>query len=304
MNLQLTNSPGRHLNGGVKVPPASIPGLRSNHAFNVLCPPTSSDTENKNISESQQSTPSSEESNSPTEMNSYKRLTDKPPLIKRIAMGLSTSGNNFLLNSNEDDSCPLVQTGSTPNSPVSTNQGYTNQSVIENNEESTIKNSNLDENNSSNIKHIVEIDRISPGTTESEFKVKRISQISSGSSAPTESSTLSTPTPPPLPERHDSLNCKDEGELRKAPWFQAGIPREITLEVLAQESVGAFMVRESTSKPGCYALSLRVPRDFQPSGIAHYLIMRTNKGYKIKVSMVSRIAGPIKEQHYKKSRIL
>lgn len=45
------------------------------------------------------------------------------------------------------------------------------------------------------------------------------------------------------------------------------------------------MVRESTSKPGCYALSLRVPREFQPSGIAHYLIMRTNKGYKIKVSL-------------------
>lgn len=47
------------------------------------------------------------------------------------------------------------------------------------------------------------------------------------------------------------------------------------------------MVRESTSKPGCYALSLRVPREFQPSGIAHYLIMRTNKGYKIKVSFFS-----------------
>jgi len=46
------------------------------------------------------------------------------------------------------------------------------------------------------------------------------------------------------------------------------------------------MVRESTSKPGCYALSLRVPRDFQPSGIAHYLIMRTNKGYKIKVCII------------------
>lgn len=61
--------------------------------------------------------------------------------------------------------------------------------------------------------------------------------------------------------------------------------REITLEVLSQEPEGAFMVRESTSKPGCYALSLRVPREFQPSGIAHYLIMRTNKGYKIKVGL-------------------
>jgi tensin len=53
--------------------------------------------------------------------------------------------------------------------------------------------------------------------------------------------------------------------------------------VLAQEPVGSFMVRESTTKIGCYALSLRVPRDFQQSGIAHYLILRTNRGYRIKV---------------------
>lgn len=59
--------------------------------------------------------------------------------------------------------------------------------------------------------------------------------------------------------------------------------REIALEVLSHEPVGAFMVRESTSKPGCYALSLRVPRDFTVSGIAHYLIVKTSKGYKIKV---------------------
>ncbi|XP_046996807.1 tensin-4-like [Schistocerca americana] len=92
----------------------------------------------------------------------------------------------------------------------------------------------------------------------------------------------STPPPPP-PERSDSLGTRSEAHhLRAAPWFQAGIPREIALEVLGREPEGAFMVRESTSKPGCYALSLRVPRDFQPSGIAHYLILRTAKGYKIK----------------------
>lgn len=130
----------------------------------------------------------------------------------------------------------------------------------------------------------------SPASTEHELKSKRISQISSssGGSCPqtgTENN-VNTPTPPPLPERTDSLNNREEGELRMAPWFQAGIPREITLEVLGQEPVGAFMVRESTSKPGCFALSLRVPRDFQPTGIAHYLIMRTNKGYKIKVRIV------------------
>ena len=74
-------------------------------------------------------------------------------------------------------------------------------------------------------------------------------------------------------------------ELSPAAWFRAGIPGEIALEVLSRGPVGAFMVRESTTKHGCYALSLRVPRDFQVSGIAHYLILKTAKGYKIKVSV-------------------
>ncbi|GFY72834.1 tensin-4 [Trichonephila inaurata madagascariensis] len=90
--------------------------------------------------------------------------------------------------------------------------------------------------------------------------------------------------PPTPPERYDSLDmAKDEEkDLREAAWFQAGIPREIALEVLSQEPVGAFMVRESTTKPGCFALSLRVPRELHMAGIAHYLIMQTNRGYKIK----------------------
>ncbi|XP_037076267.1 tensin-4-like [Pollicipes pollicipes] len=92
-------------------------------------------------------------------------------------------------------------------------------------------------------------------------------------------SGASTPLPPPYYQQGPS---QERVELRSAAWFQAGIPREIALEVLSQEPVGAFMVRESTTKHGCYALSLRVPRDFQVSGIAHYLILKTAKGYKIK----------------------
>lgn len=87
---------------------------------------------------------------------------------------------------------------------------------------------------------------------------------------------------PAPPRRHDSLNMNEEEELREAPWYQAGIPREIALEVLGQEPIGSFLVRQSSTKPGCFALSLRVPRSLQPSGIAHYLIMHTNRGYKIK----------------------
>ncbi|XP_021950135.1 myb-like protein A isoform X2 [Folsomia candida] len=73
-----------------------------------------------------------------------------------------------------------------------------------------------------------------------------------------------------------------EGELRHALWFQAGIPREIALEILRNEPIGCFIVRESTTKPGCFALSLRVPKEYQPCGIAHYLILKSSRGYKIK----------------------
>lgn len=58
---------------------------------------------------------------------------------------------------------------------------------------------------------------------------------------------------------------------------------QIALEVLSSQPVGAFLVRGSTTQTGCFALSVRVPRDFTPAGIAHYLILRTPKGYKIKV---------------------
>lgn len=77
----------------------------------------------------------------------------------------------------------------------------------------------------------IRIGHNSPGSGgEADFKTKRRSQIStSSSSVPADGSTHgSTPTPPPLPERTDSLNNRnEEGELRKAPWFQAGIPRYV-----------------------------------------------------------------------------
>ncbi|XP_053593581.1 uncharacterized protein LOC103570539 isoform X1 [Microplitis demolitor] len=294
MNVQIGSAGSPTLRIPTVKTPNSIPGLRPSHPFsNVLGPITNQD-DPKSIS--QQSTPSSDESNSPTELNSYKRLTDKPPLIKRLTMGLT--GGVLGLNT-EDDSCPLVSGSSTPTSPTNRphSGGYINEAIIDNEATRTTYNKiQLSDNIDNTINVLIttknlniENNRLAPDNSlnsgDTDFKTKRRSQIStSSSSVPADGSTHgSTPTPPPLPERTDSLNNRcEEGELRKAPWFQAGIPREITLEVLSQEPEGAFMVRESTSKPGCYALSLRVPRDFQPSGIAHYLIMRTNKGYKIK----------------------
>uniref|UniRef100_A0A182SNV9 SH2 domain-containing protein n=1 Tax=Anopheles maculatus TaxID=74869 RepID=A0A182SNV9_9DIPT len=86
--------------------------------------------------------------------------------------------------------------------------------------------------------------------------------------------------PPAVPLRNDSLSLKEQHELKGAPWFQAGIPREISLEVLSRQNPGAFLVRQSTTKPGCFALSLRVPPPAPK--VAHYLILRTIRGYKIK----------------------
>ncbi|KAF8773562.1 Tensin-3 like protein [Argiope bruennichi] len=83
-------------------------------------------------------------------------------------------------------------------------------------------------------------------------------------------------------ERSEEDIEKEKEDLRNVAWFQAGIPREIALEVLAEKPEGSFIVRKSTTKLGCYALSLRVPQEKNPTGIAHYLILQTNKGYKIK----------------------
>ena len=99
--------------------------------------------------------------------------------------------------------------------------------------------------------------------TEAEFKSKRRSQIStSSSSVPADGSTHgSTPTPPPLPERTDSLNNRsEEAELRKAPWFQAGIPRLVSATLLrvgvkykhahtSSHSRGVFSVSRNSTSP-------------------------------------------------------
>lgn len=100
------------------------------------------------------------------------------------------------------------------------------------------------------------------------------------SSSPTDSKKI---VPPILPLRNDALSLVEQNDLKGAPWFQAGLPREISLEILTRQTPGAFLVRQSESKIGCFALSLRVPPP-AAAKVAHYLILRTQRGgYKIKV---------------------
>ena len=60
--------------------------------------------------------------------------------------------------------------------------------------------------------------------------------------------------------------------------------REIALEVLSEQDVGSFIVRDSTSHPNCFALSVKVPKFDNPSGISHYLIT-TGEGGTLKLKV-------------------
>ncbi|PIK51075.1 hypothetical protein BSL78_12024 [Apostichopus japonicus] len=99
---------------------------------------------------------------------------------------------------------------------------------------------------------------------------------------------------PPLPPRSSSLHQKEPRKpeqnsrrsaesFTRAPWFKAGIPKDIAFEILRQQEKGAFIVRESKSHTGCYAISIKVDTNFNDSRIANYLVVRTkNGGYTIK----------------------
>lgn len=67
---------------------------------------------------------------------------------------------------------------------------------------------------------------------------------------------------------HHQKCIEDNDQLVASPWFQEGLSRDITSEILSERPEGSFVVRQSTSRPDCFALSVRVPS----GSIAHYLI--------------------------------
>uniref|UniRef100_W8C5E5 Tensin-4 n=1 Tax=Ceratitis capitata TaxID=7213 RepID=W8C5E5_CERCA len=244
--------------------------------------------------------PSSDEDNSPTELNNCKRLVDKPPLVKRLTMGL--------LRSNEE-SRPLVSIP-TPTSTTNTNtlcnaklhsstsnqiysNGYINEEAFE--PEKFIA-SKFGDSCRQSLTAIPMLDTVNLNDN-SEFNLKKryLRETSSANSSPkifanrlrnntlavalrpntTSNSTTNTAT------TTDALDETEEADLKDASWFQAGISRDIAVEVLSSKSPGAFLVRKSTSKPGCFALTLRVPSPPGPK-TANYIILRTARGYKIK----------------------
>lgn len=142
-----------------------------------------------------------------------------------------------------------------------------------------------DSNNSSNerrkrapghVNHKVEIEI-------GQFKVKKTATAERGSvpPLPPRSSSLHQ-SGPRAHEQQESRRAVDNKIIR-APWFKAGIPKDIAFEILRHQDKGAFIVRESKSHSGCFAISIKVDTNFNDSRIANYLVVRTkNGGYTIK----------------------
>ncbi|CAL4130290.1 unnamed protein product [Meganyctiphanes norvegica] len=278
----------------------------------ALCMPSSLPGAHPHMHRHQYPLPS-ENTNSPTVHSSSQRYEDKPTLQKKpvnLENSLEKTLDNNLENTLEinfeidDDLQPLVITNTSSSSPschqleqVTSSQvmSQVTTTPFPTSSTSTVMAGYANEKVSDSTSSRLPIEaqchdhNIICNHLSDEAKMKCISQISLSSSVSSgvldldlSTSRIQSGIPPPLPDRSDSLTPPEEPHLTSAAWFQAGIPREIALEVLSREPVGAFMVRESTSKPGCYALSLRVPRDFTVSGIAHYLIVKNCNGYKIK----------------------
>lgn len=118
-------------------------------------------------------------------------------------------------------------------------------------------------------------------TIEFDFKRNVIRETSSANCSPKKFLLSSLKRTDSYNANHQHIDDDIEDlELKEASWFHSGLPRQ-SLEILAQKSPGDFIVRRSNNKNGSFTLSLRVPG--APHKIAHYLIVRTNRGYKIKV---------------------
>ncbi|XP_053696454.1 EGFR adapter protein-like [Sabethes cyaneus] len=225
---------------------------------------------------------SSDEDNSPTELNNCIKFVEKPTLIKRFAMGF--------LRSNEE-SLPLMYHKSSPTSPqkqlnaILTEDIYSLDQIVSSKFGDSCKQSFTTDasHHQQQQQHQRYQSNLAPSSPlmprhgpDVEYEFRRKLLIRKTNSANSSPKRMFVPNI----KRTDSLNSIEDNDLDSASWFQAGLPREISLEVLTQRAPGAFLVRRSTTKQGCFALSLRVP----PPGpkVVHYLILKTERGYKIK----------------------
>lgn len=83
-------------------------------------------------------------------------------------------------------------------------------------------------------------------------------------------------------QNFEFLTQREQEELKEESWWQVGLPREISLEILLQLSPGSFLIRQSETYPNCFALSMRAPSRIDDPRLAHYLIEKSSNGYRFR----------------------
>uniref|UniRef100_A0A915EK18 SH2 domain-containing protein n=1 Tax=Ditylenchus dipsaci TaxID=166011 RepID=A0A915EK18_9BILA len=73
-------------------------------------------------------------------------------------------------------------------------------------------------------------------------------------------------------------------QLEELAYFCKNTDKELVYARLRSMFEGAFVLRLSGSRKRCLALSVRVAEDKNPNGLAHYLIVRNEQGFRIKGS--------------------
>lgn len=76
------------------------------------------------------------------------------------------------------------------------------------------------------------------------------------------------------PQRVPAVGSADDAPgLGSSGWYQPGIPREIAMELLGASAEGSFIVRDSSSQPGQFALTM-----FAGGLMHHYIIRKVAEG--------------------------
>ncbi|CAL2033525.1 unnamed protein product [Caenorhabditis brenneri] len=132
-------------------------------------------------------------------------------------------------------------------------------------------------------------------TTTSTSSVASSSSSSNGSS----SSTATSPVPP-VPPQTSLVYDEKLGEwifpidqalmtqLDNCSYFVGQPTKDSMVFNLLSQPEGAFVIRYSESKSKCLALSMRVPVSHNPAGISHYLIIRNEQGFRLKLSATKK----------------
>lgn len=101
----------------------------------------------------------------------------------------------------------------------------------------------------------------------------------------------------PPHEKRSAIMREQEYSLNGEIWFYGCISREQAIQAVQNCATGSFVVRNSSTKDNCYALTVRVPRDHNHTGVAHYLILSTEDNrFKIKVYIIKGVRRAITNQ--------